>query len=280
LRALLAASAILLLGCSVSFAQFASPTPNSDPMGATSPLGIPGATSPVGPVGIPLGATALSPGGLSPAPFDPTASNSPCRAGGASSGAYATVGYGTGLASTFDAAGMNTNPMGSGSPTSGPGFGTLGSSGFCGVGTSAGTASGTSSPFGGGIANPASGTGIPLGSSEIETPGISPIITSPVVSSLPMVGTLTPPVSSTLVIPGQPVSSSLLAQPTGPSRYYGFSTGAGSGGLATGSSAFQPLGISTAAGSGGLATASTNRQSFGYSTGAGPGGTPTGPTLR
>src|ERR1700757_2259712 len=111
-----------------------------------------------------------------------------------------------------------------GAPVSGQGSGTLGLSGSCGQGPSARTASGTSSPFGGGIRNPTSGTGILLGSSEVETPGISPVITSPVASTLPGFGTLGPPVSSTLVIPGQP---------TGPSRYYGFSTAAGSGGLVT-----------------------------------------------
>jgi hypothetical protein len=36
------------------------------------------------------------------------------------------------------------------------------------------------------------------------------------------------------------MSKNFPGQPTGPSRFYGFSTGAGSGGLATGGSDFQP----------------------------------------
>jgi hypothetical protein len=271
-RSLLPAVTAVLLSSSASFAQFASPTPNSYPMGSTSPLGIPGIASSVGPVGIPMGATELSPGGISPTPFDPTASNSLCLSTGVSSSGMSSSGdYGTTApSSTFDAAGMNTNSMG-GASVSGQGSGTLGLSGSCGQGTSARTASGTSPFPGGGIANPTSGTGIPLGSSEVETPGISPVITSPVASTLPGLGTLPPPAGSTLVFPGQP---------TGASREYGHSTAAGSGGLATNANDFQALGTSTAAGAGGLATESTNRQTFGYSTGAGPGATPTGPTLR
>ena len=82
LRSVSTTLAALVLSCSTSLAQIAPLTVISPAMGATSPLGIPGAltgvTSPVGPVGIPLGASELSPGGLSPAPFDPTASTNSC----------------------------------------------------------------------------------------------------------------------------------------------------------------------------------------------------------
>jgi len=116
--------AVLLLSCGVSFAQMAPLTPTSPAMGATSPLGVLGATSSVGPVGIPLGSSELTPGGLSPAPLDPTVSIDPCAGTGLS-------GTGTsGSASTFDGAGMSTNTMGS----------AMSSLGSCGAG---GTASGT-----------------------------------------------------------------------------------------------------------------------------------------
>src|ERR1700739_1834233 len=117
LRALLTASIMLLLGCSASSAQLALPSPNSPAIGATSPLGIPGTTSPVGPVGIPFGATSLSPSGLSPAPFDPTASNSSCSSAtpsGLSSGAMdslASCGVAptTGTASGTSSSGVGTS---------------------------------------------------------------------------------------------------------------------------------------------------------------------------
>jgi hypothetical protein len=238
LRALLTASAMLLLGCGASFAQLAPLTPNGSAMGPTSPLGVPGATSPVGPVGIPLGATSLSPGGLSPTPYDPTASNAPCSSGGAMP---------SGLSS-----------------------GAMSLLGTCGVALTAGTASGTSSSVGGGMVGPAASGGIPLGATELDNPGLSPMITSPAPSSPLPIATSALPTPSILATPG----------PVNPTIRFGFSSAAGSGGLATGFTNFQPLGTSTAGGAGGLATGSINRQTFGFSTGAGAGGRPTAPTVR
>ncbi len=237
LRTLSTASAILFLGCGVSFAQFAPSSPTGSAMGATSPLGVPGAASPVGPVGIPLGATALSPGGLSPAPYDPTASNLLC----------------------------------SGAIPSGLSSGAMGSSGSCGIATSTGSASGTSSLMGGGVANSAGSSGIPLGATELDNPGLSPFLTSPAPSSPDL-----------MAAPPSSLSSSTMAAPgpINPTIRFGFSSAAGSGGLATGFTNFQPLGTSTAGGAGGLATGSTDRQTFGFSTGAGAGGRPTAPTVR
>ena len=122
MRCLLIVVAAVLSGCSSSFAQLTPLTPNRPAMGFTSPLGILGATSAVGPIGIPLGATELTPGGLSPAPFNPTASNAPC----VSAGATRPNAYGApGSASTFDAGSMSTNPISPGGASYGP----IGSSG-------------------------------------------------------------------------------------------------------------------------------------------------------
>jgi hypothetical protein len=235
-RALLTASAMLLLGCGASFAQLAPPSPTSPAMGLTSPLGIPGATSPVGPVGIPLGATSLSSSGLSPAPFDPTASNNQC----------------------------------SSAIPSGLSSGAMSSSATCGVTATTGTESGVSSSANGGVATSVGRSGIPLGATELDNGGLSPMITTPAPSSPILMGVSPATSPSILATPG----------PVNPTIRFGFSTAAGSGGLATGFTNYQPIGSSTAAGAGGLATGSTDRQTFGFSSGAGPGGRPTAPTVR
>jgi hypothetical protein len=123
--------------------------------------------------------------------------------------------------------------------------------------------------MGAGVATSVGRSGIPLGSTELDNAGLSPMITSP-----------TP--SSQLLMPSPATSPSILATPgpVNPTIRFGFSTAAGSGGLATGFTNFQPLGSSTAAGAGGLATGSTDRQTFGFSTGAGAGGRATAPTVR
>jgi hypothetical protein len=236
LRAVWIASAVLFLSCGVSVAQLAPSPQIGSALGPTSPLGVPGNTAPVGPVGVPLGATGLSPGGLSPAPFDPTASNSPC----------------------------------SGAMPSGLSSGATDASATCGLATTTGTASGTSALPGGGFSGLAGSGGIPLGATELDNPGLSPMITSPAPSG-----------AGPLAVPGAP-SPSILATPgpVDPTIRFGFSTAAGSGGLATGFTNFQPLGSSTAGGAGGLATGSTDRQTFGFSTGAGAGGRATAPTVR
>src|SRR5262245_32629029 len=250
MRSLLIGLAAVLFGCNASLAQLTPFTPNAPAMGTTSPLGIPGAASPVGPVGIPLGATSLAPGGLSPAPFDPTAGANPCVGAGAATSSASGM-----TTSTFDAGGANS--------------GMRGLSGSCGPGTSAGTVSGTASTssFAGGIAGSVSGGGIPLGATELDSAGVSPLVTSPVLSNPLGIGASAVPMlagSSPLSVPGR----------------FGYSTAAGSGGLATGPNDLTVFGASTAAGSGGLPTNSTDRQTFGFSTGAGSGGRSTGTTFR
>jgi len=155
-RRLFIASTVLFLSCRVMFAQV---TPLASAMGATSPLGVPGATSLVGPVGIPLGSTELFPGGLSPGPLDPTASTDPC---GSTGGAI-------GSSSTFDGSGINASAIGP-----------------CSIGTSSGT---TPVPSAGGIAaGTTPGGSIPLGATEIDSGGVSPTVTPPVVVSTPSCG--------------------------------------------------------------------------------------------
>ena len=177
MRHFLTTLAALLLGCGAAFAQMAPPIVGAPAMGATSPLGVLGATSSVGPVGIPMGATELAPGGLSPAPLDPTASTDPCFSAGVSSTT-------TGSTSTFDGSGMNpgtTQGLASFGLSSGP----MGLSGSCGPGTSAGTASGTASTsiLGGATAGALPGGGILLGATELNNAGVSPMFTPPIVAS-------------------------------------------------------------------------------------------------
>jgi hypothetical protein len=236
LRAVWFATAALFLSCGVGLAQLA-PQPNASGLGLTSPLGMPGnAAAPVGPVGIPFGATGLSPGGLSPAPFDPTASNSLC----------------------------------SSAMPSGLSSGSTDSSAACGLTATAGAVSGTLPSAGGGFMGSVGNGAIPLGATELDNPGLSPMIASPAPSIAPLLATPAAPSSSLLGTPG----------PVNPTIRFGFSSAAGSGGSATGFTNFQPLGTSTAGGAGGFATGSTDRQTFGFSSGAGPGGRPTAPTVR
>jgi hypothetical protein len=177
-----------LLSCNSAFSPaFAQAGGMGSPMpgiAATSPLGmIPGALVP--PTGIPLGATELASPGLSPL-TDGTAGmagfGTMCSAvGGPSSGISG--------ASTYDGGGM-----GMGMGTSLPGSGVI-----CGASPS-GSASSTvamSSAAPGNVAR----TGIPLGSVEIGSAGISPLVVVPTPMASPSTfGTLSPspPTMSTL----------------------------------------------------------------------------------
>lgn len=114
LRHFLTTLAALLLGCGAAFAQITPPIPGALAIGATSPFGVPGATSSVGPVGIPMGATELAPGGLSPAPLADV-SSAPA-----------------GPSSTFDGAGMSSGSMGSGTASFGVSSRPAGLAGSCG----------------------------------------------------------------------------------------------------------------------------------------------------
>jgi hypothetical protein len=67
-RELIATSLAIFFGCNPVFAQVAGLGSAVSGMGATSPFGMSSADGPVGPTGVPLGATELATPGLSPAP--------------------------------------------------------------------------------------------------------------------------------------------------------------------------------------------------------------------
>jgi hypothetical protein len=198
-------TAIVMLGCKAALAQVGG----SPGTAATSPLGMSGGSQlvpSVGPTGIPLGATELNTPGLSPMLTDPTgmaAWGATCSpAGGGSTGISGAISS----ASTYDGGGVTTGG-GMGDGTALPGSATI-----CGS-TSSGTpwtlSARSISP------NGVSRTGIPLGSVEIGSAGVSPLITVPTPtmlfaplgtpgSSPSALGTLTAP--STLVAPTSPTA--------------------------------------------------------------------------
>lgn len=135
---------MILLGSGVAQAQSAATMPG---IGATSPLGMLGSSS-AGGTGVPLGATEIDPGGLSP-----LGACVPSLSGSSS----------TGSGSTFDGGGLANTASATSSCTSGtPNL------------TSTGTASPLSSP----ASNLAGGT-IPLGATELDSGGLSPMISVP-----------------------------------------------------------------------------------------------------
>jgi hypothetical protein len=143
------AALLILAHCDVGFAQV-SATPG---MGATSPLGSSLSNQPSMPGGVPLGATELDSGGLSP-----TASATPC------SGTQTTAGS----SSNFDGGGTMSNPTIANGCTSGT------SSSLATIPSGTGSTSTGSTPG-------SAGGAIPLGSTELGTAGESPA--APTVSS-------------------------------------------------------------------------------------------------
>lgn len=168
MRVLSLVAAVILFGCTVAHAQSVM-SPSG--LGPTSPLGVPGSSASSGsnsPTGIPLGATEIDPGGLSPAPLSNFSTSGFTANSGMSSGMTGLNGSGIGststMGSTFDGGGF-------GSTTTSPGASVN-------TATSTGTASplstmGTSSNF------TLNGGTIPLGSTEINSGGVSPLITVP-----------------------------------------------------------------------------------------------------
>lgn len=157
MRRLSAVAVALVLSCGAAAAQTMSTTPTAPAMGNVSPLGIPGAggaigisgaSSAAGPSGIGLGATELNPGGLSPA-ISPG-----CTSGISSPGM-------TGTSSTFDGGGIS-------------GTASVG----CATTAAGAVASGTelSPPS---FAGSGSSNAIPLGSTELNNVGVSPMIGVP-----------------------------------------------------------------------------------------------------
>ena len=141
------------------------------PLGMTSPLGI-GPSSPVAPTGIPLGATELASPGVSPmtsgvSPLGPATGTTNCSGSGSilpqalsGMGNPMTASSGmSGSSTVFDGGGMGT--------ASGTCAGTTGSA-------AAAPAASASSPTGMGSASAVGRVGIPLGSTELGTGGLSP----------------------------------------------------------------------------------------------------------
>src|ERR1700737_1609333 len=178
-----------------AFAQRSSSAPS--PIGMTSPLGV-GSASPVRPVGIPLGATAIGSPGVSPltsgaSPMVPTTVTS---AGGRGIGgsipesSYGLVSSGPGMSSGMGSS-MTGSSFGTGISTAGTstattafdGGGMAGSaSGGCpqtGSSSLAGPAGSASSPTGMGSASTIGRIGIPLGSTELGAGGLSPVTSVP-----------------------------------------------------------------------------------------------------
>jgi hypothetical protein len=170
----LALAAAVLLGCGVAHAQ----SPTSIPaMGATSPLGMLGSSTSTGSnsgTGIPLGATEIDPGGLSPTAGSNCNANS--FSGLSGSGGSGMTSMPGGVTSTFDASGFSST----GSMSSTPNCTTANNL------TSTGAASPLSMP--GTNSNPTlNGGTIPLGATEIDNGGVSPLI------GVPMPSTMTSP---------------------------------------------------------------------------------------
>lgn len=141
---------MILLGSCAAQAQSATTMPG---IGVTSPLGLLGSSSSAG-TGLPLGATEIDPGGLSPlaacVPSDPS------MMGTAATGS-------TNSGSTFDGGGLADVSSATSSCTSG---------------TPTITSTGIVSPMSSAPSNVAGGT-IPLGATELDSGGLSPMITVP-----------------------------------------------------------------------------------------------------
>jgi hypothetical protein len=151
-----------LLGCGSTLAQVGAM--GTQPLAATSPLAM-GTSAPVGSTGVPLGATELAAPGTSPAP-PATMGMMGCSSPGGSTSQTATA--------LFDGGGM----AGASSSCAGAGGAVTGGAGADGTGSSMPHLSTLQA----GRAN------IPLGSTELASPGLSPL----------------PPVSTTFVSPITP----------------------------------------------------------------------------
>jgi hypothetical protein len=211
-------------GFGTAFAQTAVGTGMAPPVGITSPLGI-GPGAPVAATGIPLGATELATPGVSPT-----------TSGISSLGSMTTGSMGTATACSGTQGSMQTGATGLGSSTVGTGTPMSGESSATGAvsGTSAptplfdgagiaGTASGTcangiasSSPTGSassptmGSGSTAGRVGIPLGSTELNTGGVSPLPDITTLTQAPITSTGTTPCPTTEMstAPGTSTTSS------------------------------------------------------------------------
>jgi hypothetical protein len=170
MRRLLAIAAVILMGCGAGHAQTSMSTPA---MGATSPLGTLGPSGSSA-TGIPLGATEIDPGGVSPTVIVN------CNSGLSGMNASGT-GMTVGATSTFDGGGLTAVPSTTSTSSCAPSQ-TLSLGGTASPLSNPGRSS--SSMLNGGI--------IPLGATEMDSGGVSPIITVPVPSgATPCTGSIT-----------------------------------------------------------------------------------------
>jgi hypothetical protein len=192
-RALIPVALAALLGCNPAFAQVGGvgiPTPG---IAATSPLGMAPGSS-VSPTGIPMGATEIVSPGISPMP----------------SGTLGMSGYGI----TCSATGSASPETSSASTYDGGGMGMAGSvpgsASICGTGSASGSSTAaTPSMSPSAVSRP----GIPLGSVEIGSAGISPLVVVPMPSASPSTMGILFPSPSTV---GTPTAPSMLVTPTSP----------------------------------------------------------------
>jgi hypothetical protein len=168
------AAVAILTGCGAAHAQSSpSMSPTNSVVGTTSPLGIPGSNGSGG-TGIPLGATEIDPGGLSPS----VAGN--CGAGGSYAGMFGTASQGLSGAADSAMSGMSASGVtGAASTFDGGGLAGVGSA-ISTCSPSAGVSStGAASPLSTSAANSMfrlDGGAVPLGATEIGSAGVSPMI--------------------------------------------------------------------------------------------------------
>lgn len=200
-RLLLVTITSALLGCGPAFAQATMGT--GIPLGVTSPLGI-GPGAPVGTTGIPLGATELATPGVSPT----TGGSSLVGSSMTTTTCFGSAGQaasGTEMQTAGISGAMTGTATATGAATSAP------TALFDGAGMSGGTASGTCSTGSAGLANSAASAsspglasgsgvgraGIPIGATELNTGGLSPLPSIIQQSPAPVVSTDTVPCPAT-----------------------------------------------------------------------------------
>jgi hypothetical protein len=184
-RALAIIASLFLLGCNTSYAQL-GPSPG---MGTTSPLGSTFSNTPSQPSGIPLGSNELNIGGLSPMISGSSCMSTTTNTTGLATSSTTFDGGGTMPSSAPSTCGTTTSALGAASTPITAGTTAVGSP------TTAGATTGSA----------ARGV-VPLGSTELGTPGESPTVPPPSVSIAPCGNTASP--AATMTTPG-------MSSPTG-----------------------------------------------------------------
>jgi len=179
MRALFAFAALVAIAATSAASAQTAPTPG---MGATSPLGTMNFNASSGPVGIPLGSTELDTGGTSPLP-----GVTPCAVG-----TTASTGVFDGGATSIGS-GMGSSTTGSSFDGGGSSLGSAVASSCSTTGTAASLPL-ASTPSAGLQLPGSAGNTIPLGSVELTSPGVSPLVGVPA----PGIGTSTCGSTSTM----------------------------------------------------------------------------------